>query len=402
MSAIDKWQNIEDVRRAARRHAHRIVYEYIDGGADDEETMRRNVSDFDDYALMHRVLVDVSDVDTSTTVFGERVSHPFFFSPSASNRLFHPEGEAAVARVAAESGIAYSLSTLSSVTIEDIAAIGPSPRWFQVYAFKDRGLVRELIGRAKAAGYTALLLTVDHPFSGNRERDKRSGFSVPPRIGVRQALDALARPAWLWEHLRSPPVAFANIASTTDAHTLAEFVQRKLRADFTWDDAEWLLGEWGGMAVIKGVLHPLDARRAISTGFGGVMVSNHGGRQLDGAASPISALRPVLDAVAGDVDVVLDGGIRRGKHVMKAIAMGAKAVSFARPYLYGLCAAGTPGVRRATEILVNEFKLDMALAGVRTVAEIDATLLMNGGRARQQQEAPAAGPAEAVEAVPAI
>jgi len=375
MARIDSCNNIADIRALARSRAHPMVFGYIDGGADDEVTLARNTDDFGDVTLLHRVLRDVSAIDTSTTVFGKRLALPFFFAPSAGNRLFHSEGETAVARVATEIGTAYSLSTLSTVSIEDIARIGPEPRWFQFYVWKDRGLVREMLARAKTAGYSALMLTADFPITGNRERDLRTGFTIPPKVGLRQVVDAVRRPAWTRDYLFSEKISYANLDAKVPATTLSEFVARQLSPDFTWRDSEWLLGEWGGTAVLKGVVHADDARRAQASGFSGLMVSNHGGRQLDGEISPIAALPRILDAVGGHLDVVLDGGVRRGTHVLKALAIGATAVSFARPYLYGLAAAGTAGVRRAAQILASELRRDMALAGVSRVGEITSDLL---------------------------
>lgn len=381
MSALARCRNIDDLRRLARRRAHASVFHYIDGGADDEVSLRRSVSDFDDYVLPHQVLRDVSTIDTGIALLGSRLSVPFFFSPSAGNRLFHKDGEAAVARVAQEVGTAYCLSTLSTVSIEDVAAIGPDPRWFQLYVWKDRGLVREMLARAKAAGYGALILTADFAVAGNRERDLKTGFTIPPKLGARQVIDALAAPAWTLDWLTSPPIRYANLSQTTDAVSLVDFVNRQLSPDFTWKDAEWLLGEWSGPALLKGVVRPDDARQAIRSGFNGVMISNHGGRQLDGSPSPISVLPRIREAVQ-DGAVILDGGVRRGTHIVKALALGADAVSFARPYLWGLAAGGAAGVRRAAEILTHELRRDLALLGVARIGDLGAAHVERAGPGR--------------------
>jgi L-lactate dehydrogenase (cytochrome) len=367
--------NIADLRAAARRRAHRMVFDYIDGGADDERTLRRNSDAFSEYDLLFRVLVGVDGVDTSTTVLGERLALPFFTSPSAGNRLFHTQGERAVARAAGDAGVIYCLSTLSSVSIEEIAALTQGPKWFQCYVWKDRGLVREMLDRARAAGFKAMILTVDFPVTGNRERDPRNGFTIPPKVGLRQAWEALKRPAWTWDYLTKPPIKYANLSADTAAVSLTQFVAEQLNAGFSWRDAEWLLGEWNGPSVIKGVVREDDAVRAVATGFNAIMVSNHGGRQLDDSPAPIDVLEGIVGAVGDRAEVILDGGVRRGTDVLKALALGARAVSFARPYLYGLAAGGEAGVRRALAIIAAAVRRDMALLGARSVSEIDRSCI---------------------------
>lgn len=367
--------NIADLREAARRRAHRMVFDYIDGGSDDEVTLARNSAAFNDYELMFRVLVGVEDVDTSCEVLGERLRVPFFCAPSAGNRLFHTEGERAVARAAAAAGTIYSLSTLSTVSIEEIARLTTGPKWFQLYVWRDRALVREMLQRARAAGYRALILTVDFPVTGMRERDPRNGFTIPPRYGPRQIWSAIRSPAWTWDYLTGEPIRYANLSTDTPATSLAQFTAEQLHPGFTWLDAEWLLSEWNGPAVIKGIVRADDARRAASLGFRAIMVSNHGGRQLDSSPAPIDALEPIVQAVGGDAQVILDGGVRRGTDVLKALALGAQAVSFARPYLYGLAAGGEAGVTLALRLLSQAVRRDMALAGARSLAEIDRSLV---------------------------
>ena len=365
--------NIEDLRSAAKRRAHKMVFDYIDGGADDEWSLTNNTKAFESFDLMYKTLVGVDEVDTSTTLFGEKLNVPFFCSPAAGNRLFHTEGERAVAIAAGEIGTAYCLSTLSSISIEEIASVCTGPKWFQIYVWKDRALVKEMIERAKAAGFTAIILTVDFPVTGNRERDPRNGFTIPPTYGVRQALDALRAPMWTWVFLTSPPIRYANLSSDTAAVTLNSFVSDQLHSAFYWKDVEWLLGAWNGNAMIKGVVRADDARRAVSTGFNGIMISNHGGRQLDYSPAPIDVLPGISEAIDGDAELVLDGGIRRGTDILKALSLGAKAVSFARPYLYGLAAGGLPGVRRALELLQSDFRTGMKLAGVTRIEDVDSS-----------------------------
>lgn len=362
--------NISDLRQAARKRAHKMVFDYIDGGAEDEVTLARNASAFADYELLYRVLAGVEQVDMSTRLLGHTLDVPFFLSPSAGNRLFHKNGERAVAPAAQTYGTAYCLSTLSSVSIEEIGGLVHTPKFFQLYVWNDRTLVKEMLTRAKAAGFTALILTVDLPVHGNRERDPRNGFTIPPEMGVRQIWEAVKRPHWTWDYLTSPSISYANVSAAQPAETLESYVSAKLHAGFDWAEAEWLLGEWNGPAMLKGVVRADDAQQAVKSGFNAVQISNHGGRQLDGTPAPISVLETIRQAVGSDAELVLDGGIRRGTDILKALALGADAVSFARPYLYGLAAGGAVGVHRALEILTAELRRDMVLLGVGSVAEI--------------------------------
>ena len=372
---LDRCLNIDDLRVAARQRAHRMVFDYIDGGADDEVTLGRNTKAFDDYDLLFKVLAGADNVDMSTTLLGENIDVPFFASPAAGHRLFHTHGERGVAKAADSAGTIFSLSTLSSVSIEEIAALTNGPKWFQLYVWKDRGLVKEMMGRAREAGYKALILTVDFPIAGNRERDPRNGFSIPPKVGVKQAWHALRAPAWSLDYVIRPSVKYANLSADTPAVSLQDFVYEQFDAGFNWRDAEWLLGEWNGPAVIKGVVRPDDARRAVDLGFNAVMVSNHGGRQLDRSPAPVHVLESIVDAVGSDAEVILDGGVRRGTDILIALALGARAVGFARPFLYGLAAAGEAGARRAMDILTNELRRDMVLLGTDRISKIKRSLV---------------------------
>ena len=372
---LSKCLNIDDVRLAAKRRAHKMVFDYIDGGADDEQTLRRNNAAFDDFDLAFRVLRGVDDVDTSTTLLGENIDVPFFCSPSAGNRVFHTEGELAVARAASEVGTIYSLSTLSSISMEEVAVSTSSPKWFQLYIWRDRGLVREMLNRAREAGYSALILTVDFAITGNRERDPRNGFTIPPSYGVRQGWEALKAPRWTFDFLFGKSIKYANLSQDTAAVSLNQFVAEQLHAGFSWKDAEWLLSEWSGKAIIKGVVRADDARKAVDLGFNAVSISNHGGRQLDYSPAPISVLPAIADQVGGDAELIVDGGVRRGTDIIKALAMGASAVSFARPYLYGLAAGGYAGVAKALKLMVDSVRRDMALIGARSVSELSSDLV---------------------------
>lgn len=350
-----------------------MVFDYIDGGADDERTLHENARAFGDYELRHRALSGADDPDCSVELLGQRLAVPFFLSPAAGNRLFHTDGERGGALAADAVGTAYCLSTLSSLSIEEIAQLTPGPKWFQLYVWKDRGLVREMLARAKAASYSALILTVDFPITGNRERDLANGFTIPPRIGLKQVFEALRAPRWSFDYLTRPAIRYANLSAETPATTLNQFVAEQLSAAFNWQDAEWLLGEWAGKTMIKGVVHEDDARRAVATGFDAITISNHGGRQLDGSPAPLTRLQPIRQAIGEAAQLVVDGGIRRGTDVLKAMGLGADAVSFARPYLYGLAAGGAPGAVDAVRQMADAVRRDMILAGVPDIATLRAS-----------------------------
>lgn len=367
--------NVKDYREAAKRRAHKMVFDYIDGGSDDEVARFAGQSAFQDYRLAHRVLSGVDKPDMSTTVLGQKIDVPFILSPAAGNRLFHTDGEIGPAKAAEDVGTVYCLSTLASRSIEEIGALTTSPKWFQLYVWKDRVLVKEMLARAKAAGYTALILTVDFPVTGNRERDPRNGFTIPPKLGLKQVWHAMNAPLWSLDYLTKPSVKYANLAEDTSAVSLNEFVAQQLSADFSWTDAEWLLGEWNGPALIKGIARPDDAIRAVKTGFGAISLSNHGGRQLDCSPAPIHCVQEVREAIGNDAELIVDGGIRRGTDVLKALALGANAVSFARPYLYGLAAFGTKGAVQALRQIRDAVERDMILTGVGALDQLDESFI---------------------------
>lgn len=372
---LERAHNIADLRRLARKRLPAPMFHYIDGGGGDEWTLRRNITAFDRYELLPRYLIDVQQIDTSTTVLGQPIEWPVVCAPTGMSRLFHHEGEVAVARATAASGTLYSLSSLSSVSIEDVAAASDGPKMFQIYVFRDRELNKELIRRSRKAGYVALCLTVDVPVHGNRERDVRTGMTIPPALTLRSLLDMVRHPRWAWHQVRGKPVVLANVVhkiaeGSRSVSTLAQYIHSQFDPTVTWRDAAWMIQEWGGPFAIKGILTPADAKRAVEIGASAVIVSNHGGRQLDGVPAPIEVLPEILDAVGDGAEVILDGGIRRGGHVLKALALGARACMIGRPYLYGLGAAGEAGVSRALEILRTEFTRDMALLGCRSIGEI--------------------------------
>lgn len=373
---LTRSHTIDDLRRRARRRLPRAVFDYIDGGAEDEVALRRNRSGFDEWALVPRYLHDVGEIDLTTEVLGVRSTMPLALAPTGFTRMFHPDGELAVARAAARAGIPYAQSTMATTSMEDVAAVSDGPLWFQLYVWRDRGLCRELIARAKAAGYRALLLTVDTPVTGARERDLRNGLSIPPALGARTLLDGALHPHWWWGLLSTEAMTFANVSHVAaEPSGVMAFVARQFDPGVTWDDIEWMVQAWGGPFVIKGVMSVEDARRAASMGVTGVVVSNHGGRQLDHTQAPIEVLSEVVDAVGDDLEVLLDSGVRRGTDIVKALAVGARAVMVGRPYLYGLGAAGEAGVEHAIALLRAELTRAMGLIGRSSVRDLDRSVL---------------------------
>lgn len=371
---------IADLRRMARTRLPRMVFDYIDGGADDEVALGLNEARLRDVKLVPDVLVDVSTIRTGVTVLGQPSALPVFISPTAASRMFHATGELAVARAAAAAGIPYSLSTLGSTTIEEVGAAHPGGRNFQVYVWKDRGVVRETLARAKAAGFTGLILTVDVPVAGNRERDPRNHFTIPPQVNWHTATQTLARPAWLWDLATSAPIRPENFIEASKGHSggVMEFLDRQFDRAVTWEDAAWMAREWGGPFAIKGVATAADARRCLDCGATAVWVSNHGGRQLDASPATIDLLPAVAEAVAGRAEVIFDGGIRRGQDAVKALALGATSCAIGRAYLWGLAAGGEAGVRRALTILEADIRRTLALIGCPDVAGLSGRFIAQG------------------------
>jgi L-lactate dehydrogenase (cytochrome) len=360
----------------ARARLPRMVFDYIDGGADDEVTLARNAARFADIELIWDALADVSAIDTRTTILGAPSAAPFCIAPTATSRLFHPRGgEAAVARAAHAAGIPYACSTLASTHVEDIATASAGPKWFQLYVWKDRGLVAEMLARAKAAGFSAIILTVDVPVAGNRERDHANDFTIPPRLTWRTASQALAAPRYLWDLATTPEIRPANFAHMRIDGGLIGFINTQFDRAVTWTDARWLRERWEGKFAIKGIATPADAQRCVQCGADAVWVSNHGGRQLDTAPATIDTLPAIAEAVAGKAEIVLDGGVRRGGDIVKALALGANAVALGRAYLYGLAAGGEAGVARALAIIDAELRRTMALCGRASVKALTRDLV---------------------------
>jgi L-lactate dehydrogenase (cytochrome) len=372
--------SVADLRAVAQRRLPRGVFDYIDGGAEDERTARANVEAFARISFRPRVLTGSDEVDPSTTLLGRRVPIPLILAPTGFTRIADPDGELAVARAAHRAGVPYVLSTLGTRSIEEIAESSNGPLWFQVYVWRDRGLVREMIERAAAAGFEALVLTVDTPVLGRRERDARRGFSLPPKIGLDTVIDAVLHPGWTRAFVRSEPIRFANLVGSsvgdgTDVVSLAEFTAKQFEPGLSWRDVEWLRSAWPGPIVIKGIQTLDDAVLATNVGVNAVALSNHGGRQLDDAPIPLSLVAPVVDAVGDRVEVICDGGIRRGSDIVKALALGARACMSGRAYLYGLAAAGERGVEHVLRIFTEDLHRTMALVGVSRVAELHRGLL---------------------------
>ena len=368
---------IEDLRRIAKRNVPRVFFEYMEAGSYSEHTRDANIDDMRAIKLRQRVLVDMSKRKLSTTVLGEELSMPLALAPTGLAGMQYADGEILACRAAHAAGIQYCQSTMSICSIEDIGAAVSKPWWFQLYVMRDRGFVTALIERAEKAGCTALFLTVDLPVNGQRHVDMRNGLSVPPRVTARTVFDVLRRPTWAWRILNGKRRTFANV----DGHlpggpgfggmTLAEWTHSQFDVTVSWKDVAWIRSIWPRKLVLKGILDPEDAREALKTGADGIVVSNHGGRQLDGAPSTIQALPKVADAIGGQKEILLDSGVRTGQDIFRALALGANACMIGRPFLYGLGAGGEAGVARAISIFRSELDTTMILAGIDDVKRID-------------------------------
>ena len=372
--------SVDDLRAIARRRLPRGVFDYVDGGAEDELTLAANRAAFDATGFRPRVLRNVSAVDVSSTLLGEPVAYPLTLAPTGFTRIVHPEGELAVARAAARAGLPYTLSTLSTCSIEEVRAVSDGRLWFQVYAWRDRGLVKEMVTRAAEAHYEALVLTVDTAVLGRRERDVRRGFALPPTIGPRTFVDGALHPQWTVSFLRSDPIRFANVLGREVGDgaapvVISEYINTQFDPALSWSDVEWLQAVWDGPIVIKGIQTVDDAAIAADLGVAAVALSNHGGRQLDGSPAPFSLVAPVVDAVAGRTAVICDGGIRRGSDIVKAVAAGAAGCMAGRAYLYALGAGGERGDERLLTWFRNDLVRTMTLLGCSDVQELDRDLL---------------------------
>ena len=372
--------NVEDLRLLAKQRLPGPIFHYIDGAADDEVTYRRNTSAFDDCDLVPNVLAGVENIDMSVTVMGQKLAMPVFCSPTALQRLFHHDGERAVARAAEKFGTMFGVSALGTVALKEIGDMISTPKLFQFYFHKDRGLNDAMVERAQEAGFNALALTVDTITGGNRERDLYTGFTSPPRLSLRSLMSFAVHPSWALNYFFREAFELAELKDFVQqgsnvAVSIGDYFAEMLDQSMNWADAEALRAKWNGPFCLKGVMSVADAKKAVDIGADAIMVSNHGGRQLDGSRSPFDQISEISDAVGDKIDVILDGGVRRGTHVLKAIAAGAKACSGGRMYLYSLAAAWQPGVEKALQNLRTEIERDMKLLGVTNIAQIDRTML---------------------------
>jgi L-lactate dehydrogenase (cytochrome) len=342
--------------------------------------LKRNTTAFDDVDLVPNVLAGIDSVDLSTEVLGKRLKMPLFMSPTAMQRLFHHDGEWAIARAAEQLGTMFGVSTIGTRSIEELGAMSDAPKLFQIYVHNDSGITNDLIARCKAARFDALALTVDTIVAGNRERDFMTGMTTPPKLTIRSLLSFLAHPDWLFNYLLRPKFDLPNIASYFEMgskvhSTVVDYLNQQMRRSIDWDDAARMIEQWGGPFAIKGIMSAGDARRAVDAGATAIMISHHGGRQLDGSRAPFDQLKAIVDEVGGEIEIIVDGGVRRGTHVLKALALGATACSGGRMYLYALAAAGGNGVLRAMSLLRDEMERDMLLMGCRSISELQRSMI---------------------------
>lgn len=371
--------SVEDLRRIARRRLPGGVFDYIDGGADDERTLAANSAAFAVTSFRPRVLRNVTDVEIGSTLLGRPLKYPLILAPTGFTRIADAQGELAVARAAARAGLPYTLSTLGTRSIEEVRAASEGRLWFQVYAWRDRGLVREMLERAAAARFEAVVLTVDTAVLGRRERDVRRGFSLPPTIGLRTLVDGVLHPGWTLAFLRAEPIRFANVLGRefdgASPVTLSDYINTQFDPALSWSDVDWLRSVWDGPIVLKGVQTVEDSVLAADHGVEAIALSNHGGRQLDGAGAILPLVAPVADALHGRAEVICDGGIRRGSDIVKALAAGASACMAGRAYLYALGAAGEPGVERVLGWFRDDIRRTMSLLGVASISGLDRSLI---------------------------
>tara|TARA_Y100000590_G_scaffold358570_1_gene413978 strand:- start:1742 stop:2896 length:1155 start_codon:yes stop_codon:yes gene_type:complete len=370
--------NVEDFRKLAKKKLPSPIFNYIDGGSDDEVTLKRNTESFNKCDLIPNVLSNVSNVDLSAEVFGQKINFPLFLAPTAMHKLYHHQGEFAAARAAEKMGTIFSMSTMSTTSIEEIGNITSGPKLFQLYIHKDRGLTDNLISRCKNTGFHALCLTVDTVVAGNRERDHRTGFSTPPRLTLKSLLSFAMHPEWSLNYLFRKKFQLSNIIHMTNKgstidKSIMDYINEQFDPSMDWKDAEYCIKKWGGPFALKGVMSVEDAKKAIDIGASAIMISNHGGRQLDGSRSPFDQLSEIVNAVGDKIEIILDGGIRRGTHVLKALALGAKACSFGKGYLYALSAGGQKGIEQILKNMRSEINRDMILMGCSSIKDLNSS-----------------------------
>jgi len=373
---------VEDLRVLAQKRVPRMFYDYADAGSWTESTYRANVEDFQRIKFRQRVAVNLENRTLNSTMVGQEVAMPVALAPTGLTGMQHADGEILAAKAAEKFGVPFTLSTMSICSIEDIAANTSKPFWFQLYVMKDREFINRLIDRAKAARCSALVLTLDLQVLGQRHKDLRNGLSAPPKLTIANIVDMATKPRWVLGMLGTKRRGFGNIvghaSSVSDMSSLSAWTSQQFDLSLSWKDVEWIKQRWGGKLIIKGIMDAEDARLAVESGADALIVSNHGGRQLDGAQSSIGALPAIVDAVGSRIEVHMDGGVRSGQDVIKALALGAKGVYIGRPFLYGLGAMGEQGVSKCLDIIRNELDLTMAFCGLRDVTKVDKNILMPG------------------------
>jgi len=372
---LENCHNVEDFRKLAKKKLPSPIFHYIDGGSDDEITLKKNTDSFNNCDLIPDVLTGASDIDLSTTVLGQKIDFPLFLSATAMHRLYHHEGEKATARAAEKMGTMFGISTMSTTSIEEIGRLTKGPKLFQLYIHKDKGLTNNLIERCKESGFKSMCLTVDAVVAGNRERDHRTGFSTPPRLTLGSLLSFALHPAWSLNYLFRKKFELSNIIHMTDKgskidQSVINYMNTQFETKMNWSDAEYCVKKWGGPFALKGVMSVADAKKAIDIGCSAIIISNHGGRQLDGSRTPFDQLAEIVDAVGDKIEVILDGGVKRGTHILKALALGAKACSFGKPYLFALGAGGQKGVELLLEKMKAEMNRDMILMGCKSIKDL--------------------------------
>ena len=373
--------NFEDFRKLAKKKLPSPIFHYVDGGADDEVTLRRNTDAFDNCDLVPNVLANVGTPDLSTTIFGKKISLPIFLAPTAMQRLYHHDGDKASAKAAEKFKTFYSMSTMANNTIEEISNISSGPKLFQLYVHKDQSITDDLIERCKSSGFDAMCLTVDTLVAGNREKDHRTGFTTPPKLTLQSLMSFATHPLWVFNYLTHAKFELANVAKKTDKGTnisksVIEYINEQYDPKMNWKDAEYCVKKWNGPFALKGVMSVEDAKKAIDIGCTAIIISNHGGRQLDGSRSPFDQVKEISDAVGDKLEIILDGGVRRGTHVLKAIAAGAKACSFGKMFLFALSAGGQEGVEKVLQNMQDEIYRNMVLMGCKNLKELNQSKLI--------------------------
>jgi len=374
MSLEDNF-SFEDFRRVAKKKLPAPIFHYIDGGSDDEVTLKRNTESFSKCDLVPNILASVGEPDLSTKVLGSKIDMPLFLSPVAMQRLFHHEGDKASARAAEKFGTFYSMSTMATSSIEEIANAASGPKMFQIYIHKTQGLTDNLIDRCKSSGFNAMCLTVDTIVAGNRERDHKWGFTTPPKLTLKSLMSFVTHPMWTINYLTHEKFQLPNVSnfvkkSSSIAKGVMEYINEQYDPAMSWKDAEYCIKRWSGPFALKGVMSVEDAKRAVDIGASAIMLSNHGGRQLDGSRAPFDQLEKIVDAVGGEIEIIVDGGVRRGTHVLKALSLGATACSFGKGFLFALSAGGQRGVEIMLKRMKEEIRRDMILLGKKNIGEL--------------------------------